>query len=35
MTNQQDQQQRRFDYIKIGLASSERIRQWGERTLPN
>jgi DNA-directed RNA polymerase subunit beta' len=32
MTNQQE---RRFDYIKIGLASAERIRQWGERTLPN
>ena len=25
----------RFDYVKIGLASPERIRQWGERTLPN
>nr|YP_010336633.1 RNA polymerase beta' subunit [Rhodospora sordida]UNJ15039.1 RNA polymerase beta' subunit [Rhodospora sordida] len=24
-----------FDYIKINLASPERIRQWGERTLPN
>ncbi len=24
-----------FDYVKIGLASPERIRQWGERTLPN
>nr|ARO90444.1 plastid-encoded DNA-directed RNA polymerase [Bangiopsis subsimplex] len=24
-----------FDYIKISLASPERIRQWGERTLPN
>ncbi|ELR97536.1 DNA-directed RNA polymerase subunit gamma [Gloeocapsa sp. PCC 73106] len=29
------QQERRFDYVKIGLASPERIRQWGERTLPN
>ncbi|TVQ42452.1 MAG: DNA-directed RNA polymerase subunit gamma [Gloeocapsa sp. DLM2.Bin57] len=28
-------QERRFDYVKIGLASPERIRQWGERTLPN
>jgi len=27
--------EQRFDYIKIGLASPERIRQWGERTLPN
>ncbi len=25
----------RFDYVKIGLASPERIRVWGERTLPN
>ncbi|PSF38443.1 DNA-directed RNA polymerase subunit gamma [Aphanothece hegewaldii CCALA 016] len=25
----------RFDYVKIGLASPERIRHWGERTLPN
>jgi len=25
----------RFDYVKIGLASPDRIRQWGERTLPN
>ncbi len=25
----------RFDYVKIGIASPERIRQWGERTLPN
>jgi DNA-directed RNA polymerase subunit beta' len=24
-----------FDYVKIGLASPDRIRQWGERTLPN
>lgn len=28
-------EQQRFDYVKIGLASPERIRQWGERTLPN
>jgi DNA-directed RNA polymerase subunit beta' len=27
--------EQRFDYIKIGLASPDRIRQWGERTLPN
>ncbi|MGF1482085.1 MAG: DNA-directed RNA polymerase subunit gamma [Cyanophyceae cyanobacterium] len=26
---------RRFDYVKIGIASPERVRQWGERTLPN
>ncbi len=24
-----------FDYVKIRIASPERIRQWGERTLPN
>lgn len=29
------QQETRFDYVKIGIASPERIRQWGERTLPN
>lgn len=29
------QQTTSFDYVKIGLASPERIRQWGERTLPN
>ena len=27
--------EQRFDYVKIGLASPERIRVWGERTLPN
>jgi DNA-directed RNA polymerase subunit beta' len=27
--------EQRFDYVKIGLASPERIRQWGERALPN
>jgi DNA-directed RNA polymerase subunit beta' len=32
MRNQLEQ---RFDYVKIGLASPERIRTWGERTLPN
>ena len=29
------QQEQRFDYVKIGIASPERIREWGERTLPN
>nr|YP_009397021.1 RNA polymerase b'-subunit [Spyridia filamentosa]ARW66207.1 RNA polymerase b'-subunit [Spyridia filamentosa] len=24
-----------FDYVKIGLASPDKIRSWGERTLPN
>jgi DNA-directed RNA polymerase subunit beta' len=28
-------QDNRFDYVKIGLASPDRIRNWGERTLPN
>ena len=32
MRNQIEQ---KFDYVKIGIASPERIRQWGERTLPN
>jgi DNA-directed RNA polymerase subunit beta' len=32
MRNQLEQ---RFDYVKIGIASPERIRVWGERTLPN
>ena len=27
--------EQRFDYVKIGLASPDRIRSWGERTLPN
>ncbi len=27
--------EQRFDYVKIGLASPDRIRKWGERTLPN
>ncbi len=27
--------EQRFDYVKIGLAAPDRIRQWGERTLPN
>lgn len=27
--------EQRFDYVKIAIASPDRIRQWGERTLPN
>ncbi|KOR34774.1 MULTISPECIES: DNA-directed RNA polymerase subunit gamma [Planktothricoides] len=27
--------EQRFDYVKIGLASPDRIREWGERILPN
>ncbi|MBD2546953.1 MULTISPECIES: hypothetical protein [Planktothricoides] len=26
--------EQRFDYVKIGLASPDRIREWGERILP-
>ena len=32
MRNQLEQ---RFDYVKIGIASPDRVRQWGARTLPN
>jgi DNA-directed RNA polymerase subunit beta' len=28
-------EEQRFDYVKISLASPERIRKWGERELPN
>lgn len=24
-----------FDYVKINLASPQRIKKWGERALPN
>nr|QCI07304.1 RNA polymerase b'-subunit [Leiomenia cribrosa] len=27
--------ERQFDYVKISLASPSKIREWGERTLPN
>ena len=27
--------EQRFDYVKIGIASPARIKEWGERTLPN
>ncbi|MDG2991811.1 DNA-directed RNA polymerase subunit gamma [Candidatus Synechococcus calcipolaris G9] len=27
--------EQRFDYVKVSLASPERITKWGERTLPN
>ena len=27
--------ERYFDYVKISLASPDKIREWGERTLPN
>jgi DNA-directed RNA polymerase subunit beta' len=29
------QSEKQFDYIKIKLASPDRIKQWGQRTLPN
>jgi DNA-directed RNA polymerase subunit beta' len=29
------QKERSFDYVKINLASPDRIRSWGERVLPN
>jgi|TARA_B110000971_G_C20039734_1_gene517044 DNA-directed RNA polymerase subunit beta' len=29
------QKERSFDYVKINLASPDRIRSWGERILPN
>ena len=29
------QTERSFDYVKINLASPSRIRNWGERILPN
>jgi DNA-directed RNA polymerase subunit beta' len=29
------QRERSFDYVKINLASPDRIRSWGERVLPN
>ena len=29
------QLEQRFDYVRIGIASPDRIRQWGQRTLPN
>jgi len=32
LTNQLEQE---FDYVKISLASPDRIREWGERNLPN
>jgi len=25
----------KFDYVKINLASPERIKEWAEKTLPN
>ncbi len=29
------QLEQRFDYVKIGIASPDRITQWGQRALPN
>jgi hypothetical protein len=30
-----NQPEKQFDYIKIKLASPNRIKEWGQRTLPN
>ena len=35
MTNSNTRTESHFDYVKIKLASPERIREWGQRTLPN
>nr|AUG32244.1 DNA-directed RNA polymerase gamma chain [Paulinella longichromatophora] len=35
MTSSNAQSENHFDYVKITLASPERIMQWGQRTLPN
>ena len=35
MTNSNTRTESHFDYVKITLASPERIMDWGQRTLPN
>ena len=30
-----NQSEKQFDYIKIKLASPNRIKEWGQRVLPN
>jgi len=35
MTNSNTRTESHFDYVKITLASPERIMEWGQRTLPN
>jgi DNA-directed RNA polymerase subunit beta' len=35
MSNTNQRNENYFDYVKITLASPERIMQWGQRTLPN
>ena len=35
MTNSNIRAENHFDFVKISLASPERIRSWGQRTLPN
>ena len=35
MSNSNLRTENHFDYVKITLASPERIMQWGQRTLPN
>ena len=35
MTNSNLRTENHFDYVKITLASPERVMEWGQRTLPN
>jgi len=35
MASPKTQVEQQFDYVKISLASPDRIREWGERNLPN
>ena len=35
MTNSNLRTENHFDYVKIKLASPERVMEWGQRTLPN
>jgi len=35
MTNSNLRTENHFDYVKITLASPERVMSWGQRTLPN
>ena len=35
MTNSNLRTENHFDYVKISIASPQRIMDWGQRTLPN
>jgi len=35
MTNSNLRTENHFDYVKITLASPDRVMEWGQRTLPN